>query len=382
MIVRIGGPGGYVQATLQRVTANGGQPRDLDPEAAWAAVLERDARWDGRMVYGVTSTRIYCRPSCPSRRPRRDRTRFFGTPAEAEAAGFRACRRCRPGSEAATSAEQAVARARRYLDDHASERVSLARLAREAKMSPWHLQRTFRRLVGLSPREYAASRRTETFRDRLRKDPSVSRATYEAGFGSSSRVYEKIPTLLGMTPGAFRKGGAGMAIRYAVVACPYGRLLVAVTDRGVAAVTLGDGDRELERGLRAQFPRADITRVDDGADAWLGQLVRRVSSRVARPGVALDGELPLDLQGTAFQWKVWRALLAIPAGETRTYQELARAVGRPAAIRAVANACAANRAAVVVPCHRVIRSDGSLGGYRWGLPRKTRLLERERSLAG
>lgn len=354
----------------------------LDSDAAWTAVAERDARWDGRMVYGVTSTHIYCRPSCPSRRPRRDRTRFFDSPAEAESAGFRACRRCRPGGSSPSPAEQAVARARAYLDQHSEESVPLARLAREAGMSPWHLQRTFRRLVGLSPREYAESHRRERLKRRLREDPSVSRATYEAGFGSSSRVYERAPTMLGMTPGAYRRGGAGMEIRYTIIASPFGRLLVAVTDRGVAAVTLGESDAPLERGLKAQFPKAELSRVDAGADEWLGRLVRRVAARVAKPGVPLDGELPLDLQGTAFQWRVWRALLAIPPGETRTYQQLAKALGNPRAVRAVASACAANRAAVVVPCHRVIRSDGSLGGYRWGLPRKARLLEAERSLAG
>lgn len=354
----------------------------INEERAWTAVLERDARWDGRVFYAVTSTGIFCRPSCPSRRPRRDRTRFFASIAEAEAAGFRACKRCRPGAQAPTVAEQAVARARAWLDAHPGERVSLAALGKAAGMSPWHLQRSFRRLVGLSPREYAASRRTEQFKAGLRKEPSVSRATYEAGYGSSSRVYEQLPTLLGMTPGTYRRGGVGMSIRYTMVASPYGRLLVAVTDRGVAAVTLGDSDAALERGLRAQFPSADLARVDAGADEWLGALVRRVSARVARPGAPLDGALPLDLQGTAFQWRVWQALLKIPAGETRTYTQLAKAVGKPRAIRAVASACAANRAAIVVPCHRVIRGDGSLGGYRWGLPRKERLLEAERSRAG
>lgn len=354
----------------------------LTSEAAWIAVAERDERWDGRMVYGVTSTHIYCRPSCPSRRPRRDRTRFFGTPREAEAAGFRSCRRCRPNGAAPSVAERAVAKARGFLDSRPGEVISLERLSREAGMSPWHLQRTFRRLVGLSPREYAESKRTESFRKRLRQDNSVSRATFEAGFGSSSRVYERAPVLLGMTPGAYRRGGAGMEIRYTVVPSPYGRLLVAVTDRGVAAVTLGDSDAALERGLKAQFPKAGIDRVDEGADEWLGQLVRRVAARVTKPGAPLDGALPLDLQGTAFQWRVWRALLKIPAGETRTYQEVAKSLGNPSAVRAVASACAANRAAVVVPCHRVLRTDGSLGGYRWGLPRKEKLLASERSLAG
>jgi AraC family transcriptional regulator of adaptative response/methylated-DNA-[protein]-cysteine methyltransferase len=345
-------------------------------EAAWRAVSRRDRSQDGRFVYAVTSTGIYCRPSCPSRRPRRDRVRFFPTPAEAGAAGFRPCKRCHPDSREASPAERAVAKARACLDRHAGEPVSLARLAQEAGMSPWHLQRTFRRLTGLSPREYAEARRAERLRQGLRQEPSVSRATYEAGYGSSSRVYERAPTMLGMTPGAYRRGGAGMEIRYTIVASPFGRLLVAVTDRGVCAVTLGDSDDALARSLRQQFPRAEISRVDAGADEWLAGLVARVAARVARPGET-SGEVPLDLRGTAFQWRVWQALLAIPPGETRSYQQLARAVGRPRAVRAVAGACAANRVAVVVPCHRVIRGDGSLGGYRWGLPRKAKLLARE-----
>jgi AraC family transcriptional regulator of adaptative response/methylated-DNA-[protein]-cysteine methyltransferase len=230
-------------------------------------------------------------------------------------------------------------------------------------------------MVGLSPREYVETRRAERLKQRLRQEDSVSRATYEAGFGSGSRVYERAPTMLGMTPGAYRRGGAGMDIRFTIVASPFGRLLVAVTDRGICAVTLGDSDTALAAGLRRQFPGARLNRVDAGADQWLGQLVRQVAARVARP--TSGGELPLDVQGTAFQWRVWQALLAIPPGETRTYQQLARAVGRPRAIRAVAGACAANRVAVVVPCHRVVRSDGSLGGYRWGMPRKEKLLAAE-----
>jgi AraC family transcriptional regulator of adaptative response/methylated-DNA-[protein]-cysteine methyltransferase len=230
-------------------------------------------------------------------------------------------------------------------------------------------------MVGLSPREYVETRRAERLKQRLRQEDSVSRATYEAGFGSGSRVYERAPTMLGMTPGAYRRGGAGMDIRFTIVASPFGRLLVAVTDRGICAVTLGDSDTALAAGLRRQFPGARLNRVDAGADQWLGQLVRQVAARVARP--TSGGELPLDVQGTAFQWRVWQALLAIPPGESRTYQQLARAVGRPRAIRAVAGACAANRVAVVVPCHRVVRSDGSLGGYRWGMPRKEKLLAAE-----
>lgn len=351
----------------------------IDQDAAWRAVNARDRSQDGRFVYGVTSTRIFCRPSCPSRRPRRDRVRFFATPAEAEAHGFRACKRCRPTNGlAATATEQAVRRALEFLDRQGEQRVSLTELAKVAGVSPFHLQRSFRRLVGLSPREYLAARRAERLRSELRGPGTVSRAMYEAGFGSSSRVYEGAPRLLGMTPGAYRKGGQGMEIRYTIVDSPYGRLLVGATDRGVCSVILGDREATLERDLTTQFPNATRTRVDEG-DVWLARLVRHVAEQVKRPGATES--IPLDLHGTAFQYRVWEALVAIPPGETRTYTQLARQVGKPRAVRAVASACAANRVAVVVPCHRVIRSDGSLGGYRWGLPRKEALLRQERATA-
>lgn len=347
---------------------------DPATESAWRAVERRDVSADGRFVYAVRSTGIFCRPSCPSRRPRRENVRFFATTAQAEAAGFRPCKRCRPGEPRSDPGAAAVQRARRFLEAHRDERVSLARLASEAGLSPFHLQRTFKRLVGISPREYAAALRADRLRGALRAERSVSRAVYEAGFGSSSRVYESAGRLLGMTPGSFKQGGKGMSLRYTIVPSPYGRLLVAATDRGVAAVLLGDSDATLARDLRAQFPEAALDRVNSG-DAWLRGLVRRVAAEVARPGH--DDGIPLDLHGTAFQWRVWRALTAIPPGETRTYSDLARSVGRPRAVRAVAGACAANRVAVLVPCHRIVRRDGSLGGYRWGLERKVRLLARE-----
>lgn len=352
----------------------------IDESTAWAAVLRRDAAWDGRLIYAVTSTGIYCRPSCSSRRPRQDRVRFFADSAAAAAAGFRACKRCRPDTVQATPAALAVARARTFLEQHSEAPVSLARLAQETGLSPWHLQRVFRKAVGMSPREYAESLRGTRLRKDLRAEPNVSRATYAAGFGSSSRLYERSTTLLGMTPGAYRRGGAGMEIRYTVVPSPLGRLLVAVTDRGVCAVTLGESESALERSLREQFPAAQVERIDAG-DAWLRGLVKEVAARIARPGANGPSTPALDLQGTAFQWRVWQALLTIPVGETRTYQEVARSIGQPRAIRAVASACAANKVAVVVPCHRVIRTDGSLGGYRWGLPRKQRLLAEERVAA-
>ncbi|MBL8978338.1 MAG: bifunctional DNA-binding transcriptional regulator/O6-methylguanine-DNA methyltransferase Ada [Gemmatimonadetes bacterium] len=347
----------------------------LTADAAWRAVTARDRAWDGRFVYGVRTTGIYCRPSCPSRRALRENMSFYPTAEAARGAGFRACKRCRPDT-AAEAGNPAVARARDWLDRHAGERVSLAHLATVSGVSAWHLQRTFKREVGLSPREYAAALRADRLRAALRAEPSVSRAVYEAGFGSSSRVYEGAHRLLGMTPGRYREGGKGMELRYTIVPSPHGRLLVAATDRGVAAVLLGESDAALTRDLARQFPEAERARVDTG-DEWLRELVRGVAAEVARPGSG--GGLPLDLHGTAFQWKVWRALTTIPAGETRTYTELARSVGRPRAVRAVASACAANRVAVLVPCHRVVRSDGSLGGYRWGLERKARLLAREQA---
>lgn len=353
----------------------------VEEAGAWEAVVTRDRASDGRFVYGVTSTRVFCRPSCPSRRPRRDRVRFFRDGARARAAGFRACKRCKPEGGEQDAARAAVQRARSYLDRHAGEPVRLATLAREARLSPWHLQRTFKRLTGLSPREYAESLRTGRLRSALRRESSVSRAGFETGFGSSSRLYERAHLLLGMTPGAYRQGGAGMEIRYTMVASPFGRLLVGVTARGVAAVLLGDSDAGLVRDLTSQFPRAALERVDAGAEEWLGRLVRQVSARIARPGTDPGETLPLDLAGTAFQWRVWQALLEIPPGQTVSYQQLARRVGRPRAVRAVASAVAANRAAVIVPCHRVIRSDGSLGGYRWGLPRKEELLAAERQVS-
>lgn len=353
----------------------------VDEAGAWEAVATRDRAADGRFVYGVTSTGIFCRPSCPSRRPRRDRVRFFAGVDEARGAGFRACKRCKPEGQGRDPAAEAISRARAYLDRHAGEPVRLATLAREARLSPWHLQRTFKRLTGLSPREYAESLRTGRLRSALRRESSVSRAGFETGFGSSSRLYERAHILLGMTPGAYRQGGAGMEIRYTIVPSPFGRLLVGVTTRGVAAVLLGDSDPGLVRDLTSQFPRAVLERVDAGAEEWLGRLVRQVSARIARPGTVSGEALPLDLAGTAFQWRVWQALLEIPPGETVSYQQLARRVGKPRAVRAVASAVAANRAAVIVPCHRVIRSDGSLGGYRWGLPRKEDLLAAERQVS-
>lgn len=282
----------------------------------------------------------------------------------------------RARTRSARPATAAIAAARDYLDHNRDSRVTLRELGRAVGMSPFHLQREFKRQLGVSPSEYARAHRTARFRTLLREESSVSRAGYAAGYGSSSRVYEGAARQLGMTPATYRRGGSGLTIRYTVVRSPLGRLLVAVTARGVCAVKLGNSAGELERALHAEFPRAAITRVDEG-DQWLEAMVNRVATHLPVNGGNAAKEIPLDVVGTTFQWRVWRALQRIPAGETRSYSAIARAIGKPKAVRAVAQACAANRVAVVVPCHRVVRDDGTLGGYRWGVDVKARLLGAE-----
>lgn len=345
-----------------------------DGDESWRAVVTRDRTLDGTFVYAVRTTGIYCRPSCSSRRPRRENVAFFSRPEEAERSGFRACLRCRPREErAAAPSEEAVRKACAWLDAHLEEPVTLEVLARAVGLSPHHLQRTFKRAVGVSPREYAEARRMDGLKAGLRKGQTVTRAAYAAGFGSSRRVYQDTP--LGMTPASYRRRGAGMTIGYVMVPSPLGRLLVAATERGICAVKLGTTDAALERDLREEYSAATL-RLDD---VLLGGWVREILSYLdgAQPGLSL----PVDVQATAFQRQVWEALRAIPPGSTRSYQEVARAVGRPRTARAVARACAANPVALVIPCHRVVRSDGAQGGYRWGIERKAALLEQERAVA-
>jgi AraC family transcriptional regulator of adaptative response/methylated-DNA-[protein]-cysteine methyltransferase len=343
----------------------------MDGDRAWRAVLARDTSCDGTFVYAVRSTGIYCRPSCPSRRPRRANVTFFPAPRDAERAGFRACFRCKPRDPAA--APTWLARALARLDRE--EPVTLAVLARECGLSLFHLQRTFKRLTGVSPREYRRARRSARFRSLLGAAPSVTDAIYAAGYGSSSRAYERVDGELGMTPATYRRGGRGAAIGFTVVTTTAGRLLVATTERGVCAVRFGGADAALEAELRREFPAARLRRLARGRDAW----VRAIVGHVER-GQPL-GPVPLDVRATAFQRRVWRALRAIPAGSVRSYREVAAAIGAPAAVRAVASACAHNPVAVVVPCHRVVRADGAPGGYRWGVRRKRLLLARERRFA-
>lgn len=350
------------------------EARQVDSSSAdqrkWEAVLGRDSGQDGMFVYGVSSTRIYCRPSCPSRRPSRARVRFFSSPNAAEAAGYRACRRCEPKSGQSATVRQ-VQTARAYLDRHPDEPVTLERLSRVAGMSPYHLQRTFKRMIGVSPKAYGSALRLERLKSRLKQGDTVSRATYEAGYGSGSRAYEHARSGLGMTPGSYRNGGLGMRVSYSVMGTAVGQLLTATTDRGLCAVMLGDDAAELEAALRREYPAASIERKDGALKEYTQKVIERLAGR--------ESALPLDVRGTAFQWEVWDALRRIPAGQTRAYQAIARELGRPTAARAVARACASNRLALVIPCHRAVRKDGELGGYRWGMARKQHILAQEQS---
>jgi AraC family transcriptional regulator of adaptative response/methylated-DNA-[protein]-cysteine methyltransferase len=345
---------------------------DAGADARWRAVLERDRHADGRFVYAVRSTGIYCRPSCPSRRPRRQVVTFFDAPAEAERAGFRACRRCRPEETAAADVWiEKIRRACVYLAN-VEGHPSLAMLARRVGGSPYHLQRNFKRLVGVSPREYAEACRLRKVKRRLRQGDAVTSAMLDAGYGSSSRFYERAAPKLGMAPSTYRRGGAGMSIRYTIVDSALGRLLVAATPRGVCAVAMGTSDADLERALAQEYPAAAIAADQGSLSRWTTAILAHVAGREPR----LD--LPLDVQATAFQWQVWEALRRIPYGETRTYGEIAKAIGRPRAVRAVARACATNPVAIAIPCHRVVSAGGGARGYRWGVNRKKTLLARER----
>jgi len=347
-------------------------PRSLGPEQFWNAVVERDRRFRQLFVYGVKSTGIYCRATCPSRRPTRDQVAFFAGPEAAERAGFRACRRCDPKNMSLRDARAAmVQRICREIDANLDEPVRLGSLGKLVDLSPAHLQRTFKQVLGISPLQYARARRVLMLKSNLKRGEDVTSAMYNAGFGSSSRLYEHASGELGMTPATYRNGGAGLSIRYSIVNCSLGLLLVATTDRGVRAVRFGDSRREMATELRREFAFAEVEESMTGQS----QLVQRVVECIE--GHKVDPDIPLDIRGTAFQAKVWETLRKIPRGETRTYAEIAKAMNEPSAVRAVANACGANPVAVLVPCHRIVRTDGTLGGYRWGIQRKKKLLERE-----
>lgn len=338
----------------------------------WEAVLRRDKRFDGRFVFAVRSTGIYCRPSCPARRSRPANVTFFEAPAAAEQAGFRACRRCRP-LEAGTESlhADAVERLCRHIENHLDRPLRLAELAGVVGMGPHHLHRTFKRIMGITPRQYAAARRLGAVKASLKGGRPVTEAIYEAGYGSSSRLYERATKRLGMTPGTYQRGGRGMRIVYTVTPSALGVLLVAATERGLSAVYLGDSEAELESALHNEYPAAEIRRDDQSHRRWVSAVLDLLRSPDS------GQELPLDIRVTAFQWRVFEELQAIPPGETRSYGEMARRLGRPGAARAVGRACATNPVAVVVPCHRAVGANGSLTGYRWGVDRKQALLAAE-----
>src|SRR5438128_2292945 len=347
---------------------------DLTPERRWRIVLARDRRYDGAFVYAVQSTGIYCRPSCPSRRPRRGQVAFFPVPEAAEQAGFRPCRRCRPDEAAAPDPGVPLVRTVcRLIDAHPDRPASLSTLSVQAGVTSHRLLRTFQRVLGISPRQYRDARRLDRFKTELRSRRRVSPALYEAGYGSTSRVYEKAHAQLGMTPATYSRGAPDTRIAFTVVPCALGRLLVATTARGICRVSLCSAAEELEAGLSSACPAAELRRAHRYAAGAAAALLRYLDGR-AEP---LD--LPLDVRATAVQRRVWEALRRIPYGATRSYADIARAIGKPSATRAVARACATNPAALIIPCHRVVRADGGLGGYRWGVVRKRALLEQERA---
>jgi AraC family transcriptional regulator of adaptative response/methylated-DNA-[protein]-cysteine methyltransferase len=340
-------------------------------EERWQAVKRRDPAFDDKFLFAVRTTGIYCRPSCASRPAKRENVSFFETGAAAERAGYRACKRCRPDKLGAPDPQlEAVKRACERIEQ-AEEAPKLAELAVSAGLSPYHFHRVFKAITGVTPKAYAAQTRAGRAADGLRTAETVTDAIYDAGFNSSSRFYESTDARLGMTPGAVRRGGAGARIRFAVGQASLGAVLVAATDKGVCAILLGDDPEALVRDLQDRFPRAEL----EGGDADFERMVAQVVGLVEAPGQRLD--LPLDIRGTAFQQKVWAALSAIPPGKTATYAEVARAIGQPKAVRAVAQACGANPLAIAIPCHRVVRSDGDLSGYRWGVERKRKLIDRE-----
>ena len=338
----------------------------------WTMVLARDLSADGTFVYAVKSTGIFCRPSCPSRRPRRDQVEFFKSPDQAQQAGYRPCRRCRP--QQGNAQAEKVNAACRYIEENLDSSLHLDELGEQVGLSPFHFQRLFKRVLGISPREYQQARRAERFRSGLRLSARVTDAIYNAGYSSSSRAYETSAMRLGMTPSAFQRGGEGAEIGFTVADTDLGKLLIAATERGVCSVRFGENEAALVRDLQNEFAAATLKR----CDRKLQQLSSDVCALLTD---AMPREIPLDIRGTAFQQQVWNALRRIPAGETRSYAAIAAEIGNPKAVRAVANACASNPVAVIVPCHRVVQKDGSLAGYRWGVERKAALLKKEKQLA-
>jgi AraC family transcriptional regulator, regulatory protein of adaptative response / methylated-DNA-[protein]-cysteine methyltransferase len=371
-------------AILAQDTAMKRNPKPIAPTAApvdagrWQAVLDRDASQDGTFVFAVSSTGIFCRPSCPAKRPRRENVSFFREALAAEQAGFRACLRCHPKAADGNPQSALVRAVCRYIeqhivDQHIENRLTLRLLAKEFRRSPFHLQRTFKSVLGVSPKAYIDACRLRQVKQNLQSGHSVTTALYAAGYGSSSRLYERTAAQLGMTPDKYRRGAVASIVRYTTAPSPLGRMLIAATDRGICAISFGDSDQQLQQGLMREFPFAMRRRDDAALSQWRDSLTSLIQGHETNPA------LPLDIRATAFQRQVWEALQQIPRGETRSYSALAKEIGMPRATRAVARACATNPVAVAIPCHRVVHQDGDLGGYRWGVARKQQLLALERS---
>ncbi|SRR5579872_228825 len=358
-----------MQVTNPRQQAIAGE----NDEPRWNAVVARDSAYDGEFVFAVSSTGIYCRPSCAAKRPRRVNVTFFARPEQAEKAGFRACLRCHPRSFSGHPQSDFAKEICRYIEQHLDEPITLKQLGKAFRQSPFHVQRNFKAALGITPREYADSCRLRLLKRNLQAGNNVTRAMYEAGYGSSSRLYEKTASQLGMTPDKYRRGSVAAVIRYACADSPLGRTLIAATDRGVCSINFGETDEELIEGLKHEFPFAVRKPDEGGLQVWIEALLSKMTGR------ELNAALPLDIRATAFQRRVWTYLQSIPFGEKRSYSDVAKAIGQPRAVRAVARACATNPVAVAIPCHRVVREDGGVSGYRWGMERKKTLLEIEQA---
>src|SRR3984957_5774207 len=342
--------------------------KEKDDERRWNAVIARDAARDGEFVFAVSSTGVYCRPSCAARRPRGGDVQFFLAPKQAEQAGYRECLRCRPKSLSGNTQSDGVKGICRFIEQHIDEPLTLERLGKEFLQSPFHLQRRFKAALGITPRAYADSCRLRLLKRNLQAGENVTRALYDAGYGSSSRLYEKTASQLGMTPDKYRRGAVASMIRYTCADSPLGRMLIAATDRGICAIQFARTDGELIEGLKREFPFATRKSDGGGLQSWVSALLHQMR------GDRADSSLPLDIRATAFQRKVWAYLQTIPFGATQSYSGVAKGIGQPSAARAVARACATNPVAVAIPCHRVVREDGTMGGYRWGIERKKALL--------
>src|SRR6266576_2093859 len=348
---------------------------DSSDDRYWDAVIARDSKRDGEFFFAVSTTGVYCRPSCAARRPRRENVQFFRTPEAAEQAGYRACLRCRPRAFTGNAESDGVKAICRFIEQHLDEPLTLGRLGEEFHQSPFRLQRRFKAMLGITPREYADTCRLKTLKHRLQSGDSVTRAMYDAGYGSSSRLYERTASQLGMTPDKHRRGAIAAPVRYTLSDSLLGRMLIAATDKGICAIQFANSDEELIHGLKHEFPFASRRRDDEAMQARRGDLLRQMR------GQELNSMLPLDIQATAFQRRVWAYLQSIPSGATRSYSQVAKAIGQPTASRAVARACASNPVAVAIPCHRIVRNNGDMGVYRWGIERKKALLEMEHESA-